>query len=410
MKQRIVLSFVSVLLIGMTTLPATSQSIVPAASSKLAHTVDEGGGESVVFVGPNQHVYQLSFNLSNSSTAWSNTDLTAATGSPLAAAGSALEAFYAKSAGLEHIAYLGTNGHVCFLSFDSSSNSWKFSDPTAATGNTLAAPGSALVAYEDASSLPANLDVVYVGTNQHVYQLSLNATTAAWTNQDLTALTGNTLAASGSALAATQGSVNNNRHIIYLGTNSHVYQLWFNTSAASWANQDLTAGTGNTLAVSGSALAQFFDSFGGQHVVYLGRNQHVYQLYWNDETGSWSNQDLTAATGNTLAASGSPLTAFLGRVFSKNRDSEDIIYLGTNGHVYQLWFNPSSGSWTNQDLTTFPPTVGALAASGSAITGFVDPNILAGGEHAFYLGTNHHIYQLYHDLGAGTWSNQDLTP
>ncbi|HKF23372.1 MAG TPA: hypothetical protein VKE93_17500, partial [Candidatus Angelobacter sp.] len=352
----------------------------------------------------------LSYNLSNSTTAWSNTDLTAATGSSLAAAGSSLAAFYAKSAGIEHVAYLGTNGHVNFLSFDSSSSTWKFTDPTAATGNTLAAPGSALALYEDASSLPANLDVVYLGTNQHVYQLSLNGATAAWSNQDLTALTGNTLAASGSALAATPGVVNNNGHIIYLGTNAHVYQLWFKASTASWANQDLTAATGNTLAETGSALAQFFDSFGGQHVVYLGRNQHVYQLFWDDATGAWSNQDLTAATGNTLAASGTALTAFLGRVFSKNRDSEDIIYLGTNGHVYQLWFNPSSASWTNQDLTSFPPTLGALAASGSAITGFVDPNILAGGEHAFYLGTNKHIYQLYHDLGAGTWSNQDLTP
>ena len=410
MKQRIVLSFVCVLLSGMITLPAISQSVVPSASSKLAHTVDEGGGESVVFVGPNQHVYELSYNLSNSTTAWTNTDLTAATGSPLAAGGSSLAAFYAKSAGLEHIAYLGTNGHVNFLSYDSSSSSWKFTDPTAATGNTLAASGSSLVAYEDASSFPAKLNLVYVGANQHVYQLSLNGATAAWSNQDLTAATGNTLAASGTALAAVQGVVNNNGHIIYLGTNAHVYQLWFNASASSWTNQDLTAGTGNTLAASGSALAQFFDSFGGQHIVYLGRNQHVYQLYWNDDTGAWSNQDLTAATGNTLAAAGSALTAFLGRVFSNNSDSEDIIYLGTNGHVYQLWFNPSSASWTNQDLTTFPPTIGALAAAGSHITGFVDPNILAGGEHAFYLGTNQHIYQLYHNLGTGTWSNQDLTP
>jgi len=410
MKQRIVLSFVSILLSGMITLPAISQSIVPSASSNLAHLVDEGGGESVVFVGANQHVYQISYNLSNSTTTWSNKDLTTATASTLAAAGSSLAALYAKSTGIEHIAYLGTNRHVCFLSLDPASNSWKFADPTAATGNTLAVAGSDLVAYEDASILPATLKVVYIGANQHVYQLSLNAATAAWSNQDLTALTGNTLAASGSALAAVQGIVNNNLHIIYLGTNAHVYQLWFNVSAATWANQDLTAGTGNTLAASGSALAQFFDSFGGQHVVYLGRNQHVNQLYWNDATGAWSNQDLTAATGNTLAASGSPLTAFLGRVFSNNRDAEDIIYLGTNGHVYQLWFNPSSGSWTNQDLTTFPPTIGALAAAGSAITGFVDPNILAGGEHAFYLGTNQHIYQLYHDLAAGTWSNQDLTP
>jgi len=410
MKQRIVLSFVSVLLGGMITLPAISQSIVPSASSKLAHLVDEAGGESVVFVGPNQHVYQLSFNLSNTTTAWSNTDLTAATGSPLAAAGTSLVAFYDESSGIDHIVYLATNGHVGFLSFDSTSSSWKFSDATAASGSTPAAAGSALAAYQDASSLPASLDVVYVGTNQHVNQLSLNPTTSVWSNQDLTALTGNTLAAAGSALSATQGVVKFNRHIMYLGTNAHVYQLWFNASAATWTNQDLTAGTGGTLAASGSALALFFDSFGGEHVAYLGRNQHVYQLYWNDATGAWSNQDLTAATGNTLAAAGSPLVGFLGRIFSKNRDAEDIIYLGTNGHVLQLWFNPSSGTWTNQDLTTFPPTIGALAASGSAITGFVDPNILAGGEHAFYLGTNNHVYQLYHDLAAGTWRNQDLTP
>ena len=410
MKQRIVLSLISVLLSGMITLPAICQSVVPSASSKLAHTVDEGGGESVVFVGPNQHLYQLSYNLSNSTTAWSNTDLTSATGSPLAAAGSSLAAFYAKSAGIEHIAYLGTNGHVGFMSFDSSSNSWTFSDATAATGNTLAASGSVLAAYEDGSPLPANLNVVYIGTNQHVYQLSLNGATAAWSNQDLTALTGNTLAAPESTLTATRGSINKSLHIIYLGTNAHVYQLWFNAAAATWNNQDLTVNTGNTLAATGSALAQFFDSFGGQHVFYLGRNQHVYQLYRNDATFSWSNQDLTAATGNTVAALASPLTAFLGRVFSNNRDSQNIMYLGTNGHVCQLWFNASSGSWTNQDLTSSPPTIGALAAAGSAITGFVDPNIQDGGEHAFYLGTNQHIYQLYHDLSAGTWSNQDLTP
>src|SRR5215831_14057351 len=159
MKQRIVLSVVSVLLSGMITLPAIAQSIVPSASSKLAHLVDEGGGESVVFVGPNQHVYQLSFNLSNSTTTWSNTDLTTATGSPLAAAGSSLAAFYDESSGIDHIVYLATNGHVGFLSFDSTSSSWKFSDATAASGSTPAAAGSALAAYQDASSLPASLDV-----------------------------------------------------------------------------------------------------------------------------------------------------------------------------------------------------------------------------------------------------------
>jgi hypothetical protein len=75
-----------------------------------------------------------------------------------------------------------------------------------------------------------------------------------------------------------------------------------------------------------------------------------------------------------------------------------------------LWFNPSSASWSNQDLTSYPATGSVLAASGSALTGFVDPNNTVGGEHVIYLGANQHVYQLYHDLAAGIWKNQDLTP
>jgi len=205
---------------------------------------------------------------------------------------------------------------------------------------TFAQPPSAVAgpaAFSDATGAHA----FYLGTNQHVYQLYFSSSTHTWTNSDLTAMTGNTLAASGSALAGFSDSFG--EHAFYLGTNQHVYQLYFSFSTDTWANYDLTAMTGNTLAASGSALAGFSDSF-GEHAFYLGTNQHVYQLYFSSSTDTWANQDLTAVTGDTLAASGSKLAGF------SDSSGEHAFYLGTNQQVFQLYWTSTTG-WQNQDLS-----------------------------------------------------------
>ncbi|MGA9543719.1 MAG: hypothetical protein WBQ85_09125 [Candidatus Sulfotelmatobacter sp.] len=203
-----------------------------------------------------------------------------------------------------------------------------------------------------------------------------------WSDQDLSAIAGGALAAPGSAL--TSAAASSAEDAYYLGANQHVNVLYFPLSQTptSWNSADLTALTGGALAATGSKLTSVAAS-SAEDVFYLGTNHHAYVLYLAQGSTSWSFADLTSLTGGALAASGSALTSV-----ANSSGEEDLYYLGTNQHVDVLYLL-QGGSWSFADLTAL--TGGALAASGSALASFADTT----GEHAFYLGTNQHLYQLY---------------
>jgi hypothetical protein len=77
-------------------------------------------------------------------------------------------------------------------------------------------------------------------------------------------------------------------HLFYVGADNHVHQLYF---GSSWTDQDLTAYSNGPQAMSGSAMSSFPDD-AGEHVFYTGEDQHVHQLYYSAE---WTDQDLTAS-------------------------------------------------------------------------------------------------------------------
>src|SRR6185437_7143403 len=86
--------------------------------------------------------------------------------------------------------------------------------------------------------------------------------------------------ASGTALASDAGAAGEPVHLYYLGTNQHIYCLF--VSGTTWQNQDLTAATGSTLAAAGTKLAVSVLADGTTRLFYLGTNQHVYQLFRNN--------------------------------------------------------------------------------------------------------------------------------
>src|SRR5205823_6093764 len=108
----------------------------------------------------------------------------------------------------------------------------------------------------------------------------------------------------------------------------------------SWMVQDLTAFTGAPLAASGAGLAAY-PFTDGQHIDYVGSNQNVYQLYWNNQ--AWLFQNLTSIAGGTAASSGAGLAEFA------VSDGQHIFYIGSNQHLSQLYYN--NQSWLNQDLS-----------------------------------------------------------
>jgi hypothetical protein len=279
---------------------------IPAPGSKLT-MVNSNHATEFFYIAANQHVYEL-FNQGPGS--WFIEDLTSNTGAPAAATGGGFTSFVdtSNSAFITHVFYEGTNGHVYELYCScNSGGAWHWDDPTSLAGAPVATSGSALTSFIDSTVM----HVFYLGTDNHVHELYWTGGTA-WHKDDPTSLAGAPVATSGSALTSfVDGS--GIMHVLYF-SGQNVHELYWN---GSWHTDDPTSLAGAPLNVAGSALTSFVNTTGsgdtGMHVMYLGTNEHVYALH-SSSTPAWGYFDATAASGGVPAASGSALTSFQGLV------------------------------------------------------------------------------------------------
>ena len=352
------------------------------------------GNEHVYSIDTNQHIRELTF---PGNLYWVYNDLnyessvpTPGSPTPNPATASALTSFQ-DSVG-NHLMYLGTNQHIyqMYYAFTSSIDDlWVDQDLTTISGGALAASGSALSGLVNGTQE----HVYYEGANNHVYQLVTNSS-GQWVEQDVTA------SASGGVAAVTKSPLSSitgpsYQQVFYLGTNNHVYQLQYSYSSLTWICQDLTALSGAPVVLAATPLTAYINGTQA-HVMWLGANTHVYQLVTNAQ-GAWVYQDLTSTTNGEPTASGTGLSSTF------NTTGAFIFYVGTNLHVYQFFYNWSTGVWVDEDLTA--TTNGALAVANSSLSSFVD----TAGEHVMYMGSNNHVYQLYYSYSSKTWVEQDLT-
>lgn len=188
-------------------------------------------------------------------------------------------------------------------------------------------------------------------------------------------------------------------HFLYTADTGHIYHV---TPNQAW--QDLTqllSAPPILQASSGDPITGFADGV-GDHIFYIGASSgHLYQLYYCGKNcvplNTWILQDLTQMAGNApLPVTASAVSSFV------SGTQEHVFYFGVNQHVYQL-VTTSTGGWTYQDLTA--SAGGVVAVGASSLSSFND----SFGQHIFYLGTNHHVYQLYYAYSSGTWVDQDLT-
>jgi len=286
-----------------------------ASGSPITSFLDSNGsttggipGQAIFYIAADQHVHHIF-----SDTTWHTDDPTAGAGAPLADSASSLCSFLdatgATTGGIpgQAIFYIGTDHHVHHLFSDTT---WHTDDPTGMTGAPLAIAGSPLSCFLDVSGAttgkPAGQAIFYIGTDQHVHHIYSNTT---WHTDDPTAMTGAPLAATGSSLSSfldASGKLTGGipgQAIFYIGVDQHVHHLYTDTT---WHTDDPTAMTGATAALAGSPLSSFLDSTGvttgapsGQAIFYIGTDLHVHHIY---SSTAWHTDDPTAMTGAPLSS------------------------------------------------------------------------------------------------------------
>jgi hypothetical protein len=227
-----------------------------------------------------------------------------------------------------------------------------------------------------------------------VQQLYYDPNVGVWIYQDLTGIAHGAppLAEVGPGISSFADAYG--EHVCYVGTDEHIHQLFYIQNEGKWVDQDLTERTGGPVAHPLTGISSFADGY-GEHVYYMGKNDlHIHQL-WFDNI-NWVDQDLTKLTGGPLALEGytCPISSFA------NGYGEHVYYPDIGYEIHQLYFN--NIGWADQPLTAW--TGGAAHLGDSGISSFADGY----GEHVYYIGSpDGHMHQLYFDnIG---WADQDLT-
>jgi len=188
------------------------------------------------------------------------------------------------------------------------------------------------------------------------------------------------------------------QHINFIGNDGHVRELFIHPGA-KWTNNDLTGFSHATvLPAAGSALDGYWGSDSSQHVNYVGTDGHVHELYIHPGA-NWVDNDLTATSkSRVLPSPGTAIDGYWG-----SDSSQHVNYIGADGHVHELYIHPNT-QWVDNDLTAMSKSRVAPLA-GTSLDGYWGSD---SSQHVNYVGSDGHVHELYIHPGAA-WTDNDLT-
>jgi hypothetical protein len=341
---------------------------------------------SVVYRGFDLDIHEIS--LPVGAPGWSTGDLFVVSGgAPTAAAGA--PAGYMRSDLVNAVVYRGSDDHIYEISLPFGARRWSVGDLTVDSGNAPLAAGDPL-AYVRSDSVNA---VVYRGTDNHIYEISLPKGAQSWSWGDLTVDSGNAKLAAGDPLAYVRSdSVN---AVVYRGTDNHIYEISLAFGAQFWNWGDLTVASGGGLTPAAGNPFAYVRSDHVNAVVYRGFDNHINEISLPKGGLRWSLGDLTVDSGNAPLAAGNP-AGYL------RWDSVDsVVYRGTDGDIHEIFLIPGS-HWRVGDLTIQDP--GAVPAAGDPF-GYARSD---GADAVVYRGSDNQIHELSRLFGALRWRDLNL--
>jgi hypothetical protein len=271
------------------------------------------------------------------------------------------------------------------------SQGWQHSDLTTVTGAPPVASNSPLDGYE--TTFNQQQHVNYLGTDGHVHEL-FYIVDKGWQHSDLTAAASAPPPRQGSPLDGYETMFTQQQHVNYLGTDGHVHELFYIVDKG-WQHSDLTAVTGAPSAVDDSPLNGYETAFNQQqHVNYLGTDGHVHELFYVIDKG-WQHNDLTAAASAPAPVQGSPLHGYA----TTFNQQQHVNYLDSAGHVHELFFT-NDGGWQHNELSA-PPAV-----AGSPLGGY--ETTFNQQQHVNYLDSAGHVHELFFTNDGG-WQHNELS-
>ena len=318
----------------------------------------------------------------------------------------------------QHIDYVGADHHIHEMVYETS---WISNDlfqqfaplsaPSVESGTRIAGYVTEQTQWVEYNRewfevlVAAQQHVVYVGTDLHVYELMFDSVNGEkWNLTDLTSQAGAPAASPGTGLAAYASAQNGNpqQHVDYVGLDGLIHELLFDLATSPhWQLGNPMQGLAMPYPVFGSGLVGYVSSSpdpstNQQHIDYVGLDDHVHELMFDGTR--WNAGDLTQLSGGTMLPDFT--TALTGYVTPWD-GQQHVDFAGTDGHVHEMRY---AGTWQPiYDLTNAASAPNIVACSLDAYVSSFNGNQ----QHVNFIGTDHQVWELVY-AGNG-WVRNNLS-
>jgi hypothetical protein len=262
--------------------------------------------------------------------------------------------------------------------------------------------GPATVGNPFVSVYDSQQHVGYRDTAGNIWDSFYRPDTGKWNLQQIN--NGGATQAPGAAYGPFIGVYHSQQHFAFVDRAGNLWDSFYDGS--KWAAQKLNAGgltSGKAALVGGSAnfVSIWNDPTNTQqHFTYLGSDSAIYDVYWDSNSSSWHLQQINAGgVTNGPAASSSPY----GCVF---HSQQHIGYQAGSGDIYDSWYD-GNGHWAVQKINNSGVTQGPPAAAGTHPFIWVDPSNTQ--QHFTYLGSDQAVYDAYWSSNSNSWHLQKIT-
>jgi hypothetical protein len=260
-------------------------------------------------------------------------------------------------------------------------------------GVTGASPAAGSQAGYERADNGASAVPFFDATTNHVKELCAGGqcTSVGWQIGDLVQLTGAPNAASNVSSFIRNDSLST---VVYITSAGHVEALTL--SGSTWSAKDIWTDAGATVAAAaGANPVGYTRADNSTDVVYRGTNGNVFDIFFSPGATHWSFANLSSISGATVAAASDPVG------YARNDTSNDVVYRGTDNKIYDIYLTPGS-SWAFANLS-------ALSSASVAASGTPRPFSRADGSNdVLFRGTDNNVYDIYLTPGLG-WAFANLT-
>jgi hypothetical protein len=132
-------------------------------------------------------------------------------------------------------------------------------------------------------------------------------------------------------------------------------------------------------------------TIGQAWIYYRGTDGYIWELYRNPTSGEWANNKVPA-----LEPAGGGTTPVIGRNATSN--AMWIYYPGADNYIWELFRNPTTGEWANTKIPNAQAT-----APGTSPTMLGDPS--TGQAWIEYWGSDGYMWELWRNPNTGIWAN-----